>query len=81
MVQLLIGAGLAVLGLLTVLDYLSVRMLLDETGPRRLSRVVVDLHGILAHPGAQVVELMLALLGLTIAVRSVRKLLPVRSQG
>jgi hypothetical protein len=81
MVQLLIGAGLAALGLLTVLDYLSLRLLLDETGPHRLSRVVVDLHGLLTHPGAQVIELMLALLGLTIAAHSLRKLLPARSQG
>ena len=78
MVQLLIGAGLAAFGLLTVLDYLSLRDLLDETGPRRLSKIVVDLHAVLEHPGAQVVELMLALLGLSIVVHSLRKLLPAR---
>lgn len=78
-VQLLVGAGLAVFGLLTVLDYLSLRELLAEAGPRRLSKVVVDLHAVLAHPGAQVVELVLALLGLTIVVRSLRRLRPARS--
>lgn len=77
--QLLVGASLAAFGLLTVLDYLSLREILHETGPRRLSRVVIDIHGVLAHPGAQAVELMLALLGLTIAVHSLCKLLPVWS--
>jgi hypothetical protein len=74
-VQLLFGVGLAVFGLLTVLDYLSLRLLLDETGPRRLSKVVVDLHAVLAHPGAQVIELTLALFGLTIVTRSLCNLL------
>jgi hypothetical protein len=79
--QLLMGAALAAFGLLMVLDYLSLRLLLHETGPRSLSRIAVDLHAILAHPGAQVVELMLALVGLTLALRSLRRLLWAPERG
>ena len=73
-IQLLLGLLLAVFGFLSVLDYLSLRSLLDESGPHVAWTVVTDLHAVLAHSGAQAAELALALTGLLLAALALRRL-------
>lgn len=69
------GVVLAIFGLLSVLDYMSLRVILGESGPHIAFRIASAIHRVLAHSGAQVVELMLALLGLLLVTMSLRMLM------
>jgi hypothetical protein len=72
---LVCGVGLAVLGCLTVLDVLSVRSVLNASGPHVARPAATDLHARIAHSGAQVTEFGLALAGIMLAAGSIRRLL------
>jgi hypothetical protein len=70
----LAGLALAVLGLLMVADRLSLRGLLARTGPEFARQLVLSLHDVIEHSGAQMMELGGALLGAAIIVLSLRRL-------
>ena len=70
----LLGALLAVFGFLLVLDRLSLRELLAETGPAPAQRLVLGIHATIEHPGAQVAELAACVLGVTFVLLSLRTL-------
>jgi hypothetical protein len=71
---------LAVFGFLLAMDRLSLRELLAETGPAPAQRLALVIHAAIEHPGAQVAELALGLLGLTYIALSVRSLWRITSQ-
>ena len=70
----LLGALLAVFGFLLVMDRLSLRALLAETGPAPAQRLVLGIHAAIEHPGAQVAELAACILGVTFMLLSLRTL-------
>jgi hypothetical protein len=70
----LLGAFLAVFGFLLVMDRLSLRELLAETGPAPAERLVLGIHAAIEHPGAQVAELAACVLGVAFVVLSLRTL-------
>ena len=70
----LAGLALAVVGLLMVADYLSLRELLARTGPESARQLVLSVHFVIEHSGAQLLELGGALLGAAITVLSIRRL-------
>jgi hypothetical protein len=75
----LAGLVLALVGLLMVADQLSLREVLAATGFDLALQVVLSLHLVIEHPGAQAVELGSALLGAAITTLSVRRLRRMRA--
>ena len=72
--RVLIGAFLAVFGYLLVIDRLSLRALLAETGPAPAERLVLGIHAAIEHPGAQVAELAACVLGVACVLLALRTL-------
>lgn len=68
----LVGAGIFTTGILLALDVISLRILLAQVGGIPLVLPVAKLHArvlaLFAHPGAQALELGLALAGLGLMV-------------
>jgi hypothetical protein len=70
----LAGLALAVVGMLMVTDHLSLRDVLARTGPESARQLVLSLHLVIEHSGAQAVELAGALLGAAVIALSIRRL-------
>jgi hypothetical protein len=73
-IRMLIGGGVAMFGFLLVMDQLSLRDLLGETGPAPALRLARAIHAVVEHPGAQVAELTIGLIGLMYIALSIRSL-------
>ena len=72
MANAIAGATLAILGLLMVMDRLSLRSLLAETGPESAWHLALAVHGTIEHTGAQTAELAISLIGLAIVALAIR---------
>jgi len=73
-VRAIVGALLAILGFMLVLDRLSLRDLLAETGPEPAWRLTLAMRAAISHPGAQMAELAVGLVGMAVVVLSIRTL-------
>jgi hypothetical protein len=72
----LLGLTLAVVGLLLTADFLSLRELMIEHGPRSLGRLIERARARMPHSSAQLIEFVGALVGLTLLVASLLWLRP-----
>jgi hypothetical protein len=72
------GAMLAILGFMLVMDRLSLRGLLAETGPEPAWRLAMALRAGISHPDAQIAEFAAALVGVVFVVLSIRTLRTLR---